>query len=89
MEKKVPVRQCLGCREHKAKSELIRVVKSPDGDVSTDSNGKKPGRGAYICNDVKCLKRVIKSNALARALKAKIPENVVEELQRNFENQEA
>jgi len=80
MEKKIPVRMCLGCREHKPKSELVRVVKSPEGEISLDKNEKKPGRGAYVCNDTDCLKRVIKTNALARALKAKIPEDILENL---------
>jgi len=77
MEKKEPLRQCLGCREHKPKSGLIRVVKSPKGEVSVDYAGKKPGRGAYICTNNDCLKRVIKTNALSRALKVKIPENIL------------
>ena len=80
MEKKIPVRQCLGCREHKPKIELVRIVKSPEGDVAIDSKGKNPGRGAYVCNDTDCLKRVIKTNALARALKVKIPEDILENL---------
>ena len=78
--KNIPVRQCLGCREHKPKNELVRIAKSPEGQVSLDHTGKKPGRGAYVCNNTDCLKRVIKTNALARALKVKIPENILENL---------
>lgn len=76
MPKKIPLRQCLGCREMKPKRELIRVVKSPVGEVSLDFNGKKPGRGAYLCPDVKCLARIRKSKALERAFSAPMPEGV-------------
>ena len=84
MQKKVPQRQCLGCREMKPKNELTRVVKSPDSEVSLDYSGKKPGRGAYICNDVNCLKRALKTNALTRAFKVKISENIFNELQQKI-----
>ncbi|MCL2819460.1 MAG: YlxR family protein [Oscillospiraceae bacterium] len=86
MGKKVPMRQCLGCREMKPKNELIRIAKSPDGEISLDDTGKKPGRGAYLCNDLNCFKRIIKSNALARAFKTKIPDNIINELQRSYES---
>ena len=58
MPKKIPLRQCLGCREMKPKGELIRVVRSPQGEISLDFHGKKPGRGAYLCPDPACLKKV-------------------------------
>ena len=80
MPKKIPMRQCLGCREMKPKRELIRVVRSPEGQVSLDSKGKMPGRGAYVCPGDDCLKRAIKSKALSRALGLPIPENIIEEL---------
>ena len=80
MIKKVPLRKCLACREMKQKDELLRVVKSPEGDVSVDLNGKKPGRGAYVCRNAECLSRIIKSNAFARALSTNIPMNIYEEL---------
>jgi len=80
MPKKVPLRQCLGCREMKPKRELIRVVKSPEGQVSLDARGKLPGRGAYLCPDPACLKRVKKSKALERALSTAMPEEVYEGL---------
>ena len=76
MPKKTPVRQCLGCREHKPKPELIRVVRSPEGEVSLDFKGKKPGRGAYLCPDPECLKRARKSRALERAFSAPLPDEV-------------
>ncbi len=59
-EKKVPMRMCVGCREMKPKKELLRVVRSPEGAVSIDTTGRKPGRGAYVCRSAECLKRAIK-----------------------------
>lgn len=81
MPKMIPVRQCLGCREHKPKPELIRVVRSPEGEVSLDFKGKKPGRGAYVCPDPQCLKKCRKSKALERALEAPFPDQVWEALE--------
>ena len=81
MPKKIPVRQCLGCREHKPKNELIRVVRSPEGEVSLDFKGKKPGRGAYVCPDPECLKKARKSKALERAFSAALPPEVYEALE--------
>ena len=63
-----PIRQCMGCREHKPKKELVRVVRSPEGAVAIDATGKKAGRGAYICPNPECLKRARKSRALERNL---------------------
>ena len=80
MAKKIPMRQCLGCREMKPKPELLRVVRSPDGEVSLDPRGKKPGRGAYVCRSADCLRRAVKSRALSRALEAQIPDEVMERL---------
>jgi len=88
MTKKTPLRQCLGCREMKPKNELIRAVKSPEGEISLDFTGKKQGRGAYICRDTNCFKRVIKSNALSRAFKTKISDDIINELQKKLEHNE-
>lgn len=85
MQKKIPMRQCVGCREMKEKRELIRVVKSPDGDVSLDFKGKAPGRGAYVCHSSECLKKAIKSKALERAFSAEIPDTVYEQLTKQME----
>ena len=74
--KKIPQRQCVGCREMKDKKILLRVVRSPEGSVSLDFGGKKPGRGAYVCRDVACLKRARKSRALERAFETAIPPEV-------------
>ena len=76
MPKKIPMRQCLGCREMKPKRELIRVVRGPQGDVALDFRGKAPGRGAYVCPSLECLKRARKSRALERAFDAPIPDEV-------------
>lgn len=80
MPKKIPMRQCLGCREMKPKPELLRVVRSPEGEVSLDTRGKKPGRGAYVCPNADCLRRAVKSRALSRALETQIPDEVMERL---------
>jgi len=88
MQKKIPLRQCLGCREHKQKSELIRVVKSPEGEISLDFTEKKPGRGAYVCREPGCFKKVIKSNAFSRAFKTQVSADIIAELQTELENPE-
>ena len=74
MTKRVPMRMCTGCREMKPKAELIRVVKSPEGEISLDLVGKAPGRGAYVCASVDCLKRSRKSRALERVFKGPVSE---------------
>ena len=70
--KKIPMRMCVGCREMKPKKELIRVVRSPEGVVSMDPVGKKPGRGAYVCRSEACLKRAIKQKQLERQLETSL-----------------
>lgn len=81
MQKKIPLRQCVGCRTRKEKPQLIRVVRSPEGEVSLDDRGKKPGRGAYLCPDPACLKRAVKSKALERAFSAPLPPEVLDQLE--------
>ena len=87
MQKKMPQRQCMGCRERKNKREMIRVVRSPEGNVSLDFGGKAPGRGAYLCPDVECLKRALRSKALDRSLEVTIPEDVYARLEKEMEAQ--
>lgn len=89
MPKKIPLRQCLGCREMKPKRELIRVVRSPEGEVSLDFNGRKPGRGAYVCPDSECLKKARKARALERAFSAQIPDEVWDALERQMQGRPA
>ena len=84
-QKKIPQRQCMGCRERKEKRELIRVVRAPDGGVSLDFRGKAPGRGAYICPDMACLKKAIRSKALDRSLEVTIPEEIYVRLEQEME----
>ena len=85
--KKIPQRQCVGCREMKDKKSLLRVVKSPEGTVSLDFVGKKPGRGAYVCHDVECLKKARKSKALERAFSTVIPPEVYDAMEAELEGQ--
>ena len=85
MQKKIPMRQCVGCRKHKPKKELIRVVRSPEGTLSLDFRGKAPGRGAYLCPDGACLKKAIKSKALERGFEMAIPEEIYEDLTKKME----
>ena len=85
MQKKIPQRQCMGCRERKAKRDMIRVVRGTDGEVSLDFGGKKNGRGAYICPDMECLKNAIRSKALDRSLEVTIPEQVYDRLRKEME----
>ena len=83
--KKIPQRQCMGCRERKEKRELIRVVRSPEGAVNLDFRGKAPGRGAYICPDMACLKKAIRSKALERSLETAIPDEIYARLEQEME----
>ena len=85
MQKKIPQRQCMGCRERRPKKEMIRVVRTPEGSVNLDFGGKAPGRGAYICPDPECLKKAIRSKALDRSLEVTIPEEVYARLQKEME----
>ena len=88
--KKIPQRQCVGCREMKDKKSLLRVVKSPEGAVSLDFVGKKPGRGAYayVCYSVECLKKARKSRALERALEVSIPAEVYDAMEAELEGRD-
>ena len=83
-QKKVPMRQCVGCNTSKPKKELVRVVKSPAGEISIDPVGKKPGRGAYICPDPDCLKKAQKKKALERGFEVAIPQEVYDALSRQL-----
>ena len=83
--RKIPMRQCMGCNEHKPKSELFRVVRSPEGEISLDVTGRKNGRGAYICHDVKCLRKARKSRRIESALECSIPDAVYDEMEKELE----
>ena len=85
MQKKIPQRQCMGCRERMDKKALIRVVRTPEGNVQLDFSGKLNGRGAYICPKAECLKKAQKSKSLDRSLEVSIPEEVYDRLAREIE----
>jgi len=80
MQKKIPMRQCVGCREMKMKKELVRVVRSPEGAITLDFRGKAPGRGAYLCPNCECLKKAMKSKALERNFDCAIPQEIYDAL---------
>ena len=82
--KKIPMRQCMGCNEHLPKLELLRVVRSPENQVSLDFTGKKSGRGAYICRSVKCLQKARRSRRLDRILECEIPEEVYDAMEQEL-----
>ena len=83
--RKIPQRQCVGCREMKEKKALLRIVRTPEGEILLDSTGKKSGRGAYVCPDPACLKKARKSRALERAFEAAIPPEVYDALEAQME----
>lgn len=80
-KKKVPLRMCAGCGQMKPKKELVRVVKSPEGEVSLDLTGRKAGRGAYVCRSAECLKAARKARRLEKAFSCKIPEEVYDRME--------
>ena len=88
MAKQVPVRQCVACREHREKPKLIRVVRTPEGQILLDLRGKASGRGAYLCRSAACLERAVKTRALARALNCEIPEETVALLRQQMKEAE-
>ena len=85
MQKKIPQRQCMGCRERKEKRQMIRIVRTPEGVVNLDFSGKMNGRGAYICPNPECLKKALRSKALDRSLEVTIPEDVYARLEKEME----
>ena len=86
--KKIPMRQCMGCNEHKPKAELIRVLRSPEGEISLDFVGKKSGRGAYLCRDSKCLKKARKSRRIDKVLECEIPDEVYDAMEEELAGNE-
>ncbi|HHV50701.1 MAG TPA: YlxR family protein [Clostridiales bacterium] len=87
-QKKVPLRMCTGCGEMKPKKELIRVVKSPEGEISLDKTGRKPGRGAYVCPRRECLKKAMKTKQLEKAFSCAIPAEIFERLEEELPQDE-
>ena len=84
-QKKIPVRRCVGCNAQRPKRELVRVVRSPEGEISIDLRGKAPGRGAYLCPSPACLKKAQKNRALERAFDVPIPAEIYEQLAAELE----
>ena len=83
--KKVPQRQCIGCGEMKNKREMIRVIKTPEGEILLDATGRKNGRGAYLCPSGECLKKAVKNKGLERSFKMAIPKEIYENLEKEME----
>jgi len=86
--KKIPMRMCTGCREMKPKSELVRIVRTAEGEIKLDSTGKVNGRGAYICRNVECLKKAEKQNALSRAFETAVNREIYDVLKGEFKELE-
>ncbi len=84
--KKIPMRMCTACREMKPKRELIRVVKTPEGEIKLDTTGKLNGRGAYICNSLECLEKAQKIGALSRAFSTTVSKEIYQELEKELGN---
>ena len=89
MAKKIPLRQCVGCGEMKGKKDMMRVLKTAEGDICLDTTGKKNGRGAYVCKNAECLKLARKNKGLERSFKMSIPKESYSALEEEFENLEA
>lgn len=85
MNKKISMRQCVGCQEMKSKKELLRIIKTAENEILLDTTGKKNGRGAYLCPNGACLARAIKTKGLERSLKIAIPKEVIENLTKEME----
>lgn len=87
-KRKIPQRQCLGCNEHKPKAELLRVVKSPEGEISLDFTGKKSGRGAYICRSLSCLQKARRSRRIDKNLDCAVPDEVYDRMETELSENE-
>lgn len=86
MTKKIPMRQCIGCGQMKSKKELLRILKTAEGEITMDVMGRKNGRGAYLCNSEECLQSAFKTKGLERSFQMKIPSEVYERLEKEFKN---
>ena len=84
--RRIPMRKCTGCNEMKPKKELVRVVRSPEGEVSLDLTGKKPGRGAYVCRNLECLKKARKAKRFENAISCVIPDGVYDKMEEELKN---
>jgi predicted RNA-binding protein YlxR (DUF448 family) len=84
MQKKIPLRKCVGCGQMKEKKEMIRILKTPEDDIILDTTGRANGRGAYICNSPECLAKAIKNKGLERSLKSQIPAEISDRLKKEL-----
>ncbi len=84
--RRIPMRKCTGCNEMKPKKELVRVVRSPEGEVSLDLTGKKPGRGAYVCHNLECLVKARKAKRFENAFSCVIPDGVYDKMEEELKN---
>lgn len=89
MPKKTPMRMCVACRQMRPKKELVRIVRTPEGDVRLDTTGRANGRGAYLCASIECLNRAVKTRALERALEAKLDGDVLASLKEALHDESA
>ncbi|MBQ2694762.1 MAG: YlxR family protein [Clostridia bacterium] len=85
--RRIPMRKCTGCNEMKPKKELVRVVRSPEGEISLDLTGKKPGRGAYVCRSAECLEKARKTKRLEKAFSCVIPDGIFEKMEEELKNE--
>ena len=83
-KKKIPLRQCVGCSERKPKGELLRVVRTPEGEIVLDKTGRKNGRGVYLCNEVKCFNKARKNGRISAHLETEIPVEIYEALEKKI-----
>ena len=88
LKRKIPLRKCMGCNEMKPKKELVRVVRSPEGEISLDLKGRKPGRGAYVCPDLACLAKARKSKRFERSFECRIPDDIYELMEKELQGNE-
>ncbi len=88
MPKKTPMRRCVGCMEMKPKASLVRVVRSPEGEISLDLTGKKPGRGAYLCRDKECLRKARRARRIEREFSMAVPDELYDGMEAELENDE-
>ncbi len=84
MQKKIPMRKCVGCGQMREKRDLIRVIKTPEDDIILDTTGRANGRGAYICNSAECFAKAVKNKGLERSLKSHIPAEVLERMEKEL-----
>lgn len=84
--KKIPQRQCIGCGEMKSKKEMIRILKTPEGEFTLDATGRKNGRGAYLCPSMECFRKAVRGKGLERSFKMAIPREVYETLEKEMEH---